>query len=752
MRWFICITLLACIFAGSVFAQLKTGNKYVTAIIDPNNQGLITVRLSPATNLDPILSYPQKTFVTIKLGDKIFTNNHTGQHITDDPRFGGFLDNGLSQKVADTIRTTWANKNGCDIIQEVYPVLLEASGQIVMRWKVRNYSAAEVYSAAQLLLDLQVGGQNPNDGAPLLTKYGYRPIWEKYTPGTGAYGIPWFFASFENNLPNPPAFDPGITSVGYTQDVNYKLSLKPPSLMAIGDWGSPLGVAAFVDFLWGVSASAPWGSGYTDAAMLLQWDDTKILGGKTVELGRTSYGTGEFGVCAGQLFGIVFYPRHFEWKSSKYIPDTANVEFYAYDVYSPLPQDPNYGPPSTDTYLKLHVGPNLRIISPDTARSSNQRIQRQQTSPNGNIPQYGVGIATWKIVADKVINCKDDLNSWLKFTAESSLSGTGPIFHSSGDADTCEHLVVIDCSLVDTLPPAVEALDTSAAFTKSFAVRDNRIHDRGISSITWTASVKSGDIFNINKFSITTTPELVPCSKDTHRIQIAQLDSTAGACFEYTIKDCANNDTTITLCFQSHTYVPIPDTIIPVIKLDSSEKAHLVMVINDSTTYDSGVDSTWIVPGIATDTAKFFIVRIADDGPCLKGDVFYVITQLDTNVGGCFTVHAIDCAGNGNSSSEYCFPASTSDVSTHSVDAETCELIGNPASERTTLFINSLKSQAAVIRVVDMSGREVAVQRAMLSVGTNEIPIVTESFAEGTYYVIAEWDGKQYAKKLQVIQ
>src|SRR5689334_6476981 len=97
----------------SAQAQQKTGNQYVTAIIDPNNQGLITIRKSPGTNFDPILSYPQKSFASIMVGDKIFTNNHTGSNISGDPRFGGFLDNGVTQKIRDTLRTTWANLNGC---------------------------------------------------------------------------------------------------------------------------------------------------------------------------------------------------------------------------------------------------------------------------------------------------------------------------------------------------------------------------------------------------------------------------------------------------------------------------------------------------------------------------------------------------------------------------------------------------------------------------------------------------------------
>src|SRR6187402_1699008 len=81
------------LYVESAHAQLKTSDRgplqsHVTAIIDPNNQGLITIRKFPGTNLDPILSYPQKSFISVMVGDKIYTNNHTGSNISGDPRFG----------------------------------------------------------------------------------------------------------------------------------------------------------------------------------------------------------------------------------------------------------------------------------------------------------------------------------------------------------------------------------------------------------------------------------------------------------------------------------------------------------------------------------------------------------------------------------------------------------------------------------------------------------------------------------------
>jgi hypothetical protein len=419
------IILLCIVCASPIFAQLTTGNTFVTAIVDPNSLGLITIRKSPGTLTSPILSFPQKSFVSIMVGDRIFTNNHTGFQISDDPRFGGFLDNGFSQKIIDTIRTTWANKNGCDIIQEVYPVDLGASGQIVIRWKIQNTTNMAIWGQAQFLLDLQVGDQNPNDGAAVLTRYGYRPVWEQYNDAS-TEGIPWYFITFENMMPNAPFFDPGTIATGYNKDVNYRLGLKKPSTLTVGDWGNPIGTAALVDFLWGVSNSAPWGQKYSDGAILLQWDGIGIKSGQIAEIASTAYGTSKIEFCEGTLLGALFYPQHL---SGAFQPDTIVVDAYLFNEYST--------PSLVEVSATLDAGPNLRIVRPDTGNIG-QKSQRQEVGPtSGNIPQYGIGTASWAITVDTV-DCDGITPSWLKLTGESK-------HFKMVFTDTCEYVVEIDC-------------------------------------------------------------------------------------------------------------------------------------------------------------------------------------------------------------------------------------------------------------------------------------------------------------------
>ncbi len=423
MRTLVSIFFLC--LATNVFAQPEvTSNEFVAAVVD---EGLITIRQAPGTGDAPYLTFAGKSFLAVMIADKVFTNNTTGSNIDEDPRLGEQLSSGLTLKLDDTVRTIWSNKGGCTIVQDVFPAKLEASGQIIMRWRLRNNGSAPIRAAAQFLLDLHVG--QANGEASVLTRYGYKNNWRKYTVDSINAEMPPLFAVFQHKLPNAPTLDPGLTGVGYTSNGNYQLGLKSPSSIVIGDWAMPY-TFSLVDNLWGTSPNVPWGEKSYDAAVLYQWEEVTVAGGETVELGSTSYGTSEFGTCTGQILGLVSFPRRFKWNASSYTPDTAIVDMYAFNVY------PASGPPSENTYMTLMTGPNLHIVEPG---------QKQQTDPF-LIPQSGVGVASWKIVADKVTDCTEDITSWIKFTGESSLSDTGAIFVNSGVGDTCEHAVVVECA------------------------------------------------------------------------------------------------------------------------------------------------------------------------------------------------------------------------------------------------------------------------------------------------------------------
>jgi hypothetical protein len=549
----IIIGLASAFLCTAVFAQstLSVQNKYVMAKVQQGT-GLLWVVLPPGLASDPKLSFQEKSFLTVNVNGRIFTNNRTGMYLQNHPSFAGYLVNGINQKIRDTIRTTWYNIDNCDIIQEVYPVLLDTSGQIVMRWKVRNNDkAVPIYAQCQFLLDLQVGAK-ANDGSPVLTRYGYHPIWEQYTPTTDPHGMPWFFAAFENR----PSGNPGVIGIGYTEDRHYKLGLIRPAAMTIGDWGYTVG--GLVDYLWGPPPDARWGEDYRDAAILYNWDGYGILPNKTAEIGRTSYGTPEFALCYGELFGILFYPRHFRWSATKYEPDTGAVEFYAFNTHSPTPGTTDFGQAALNTQVKLHVGPSLRIVDPPADANSNGKIGTLLTSPDaGYIPQRNVGTAFWKIVADKARNCYNEIDSWLKFTIESSLGAS--------NGDTCEHPVKVDCVEEDRDPPMVdnESKSTNYPYIDTFSVHDDRATDKGIDKVQWIPT--PGSNTDKAKFTIVMRPDYMPCYRKPYTVVITQLDSTIGGCFDFTFLDCAGNDTTYTVCLPAHPVPIIPDTLPPLV-------------------------------------------------------------------------------------------------------------------------------------------------------------------------------------------
>ncbi len=738
------ILLFSLVAAMPVFSQaLSTGNQYVTARVE-SMSGLVTIR---AIGVNAPLTGAQKSFLYVMVGDRIFTNNNVGVNIQTDPRFGGLLLDGANQKIGDTVRTIWSNKQGCDIIQDVYPVRLVASGQIVIKWKVKNNSPnTPIWGQAQFLLDIN---NHDGDAGALLTRYGYRPIWEYYTDAS-TYRIPPFYASFEHKLPNAPTYETGTVGLGYTQDGNYSLGLKKPAQLTVGGWGAPF-AAALVDFLWGISSTAPWGVDYQDPAVLLQWEGLGIGGNKTAELARTSYGTSELGICNSDLYlGVVFYPPHFNAKGSGYEPDTGVVEFYAFNKYSPIPTDPNYGPPSAEMKVTLQTGANIRILSP-TPDNIEQTEQQQLLGPAaGYIPQYGVGTAFWRIISDKAIGCVGKVDSWLKFYGNGKWYGGNQYVYS----DTCTQPLTIDCITGDTLPPVVSNIvtTTSTPYHTTVDILDNRTLDTGIDTITWIPS--PGTNTNPSKFKVEVTV-LLPCSKEKHLARVTQLDTTAAGCFDFTISDCAGNETIHTICMTAHPTMPGPDTLRPEVVISRSQLSPnakdpcnalcFMVTLNELRPNDSGLEKVEVL----TPQNMTFV----STSPLIKGltTATFEVCVNDSTKDASLHLRVYDIAGN-YTDTVLCYQLISGSVAQRA-SASDIELIGNPASSNTTLRITLDEEQSIKLSILDMSGRVVSTRPlTLIPAGVTDVQIPLDELSAGTYYIVAEWDGRQYAKKLSVVK
>jgi hypothetical protein len=527
----------------------RTGQRDVKGIVDPGS-GWVQVKIFPGNTNDGTLSYYQKSFVSFSVNGKVYTNNDVGLP-SPLPANTFILKDGIltvrpgKKANTDTIRCTWPNKDGIDLIQEIYPVLFEKSEQIVFRWMVHNKTPNPAVVAVQYLLDIQVGDMNyTNDGAPLLTRYGYRPNWDMFTPSTGT-GVPWFYIAFQYPLPNGPSFNPGLTGQGYTDNTVANLGLTKPIRQTIGNWPD------LIQVRWGPPAPLPGGQ-YTDCATLLEWNAATAVSNKESFIAATSYGTGEFATCKGQIFGVIFYPLRIKWEPPKLNPDPFIVDFFAFN-----PQQVTGAP---NTKLTLNVGPYLTILGPNPVTNGG-KTQTQDVQPGGYIAPLGVGTASWTVKPEKVTNCSTDLYSSLKFLGISPGLGYPIFVNEATGSDTCEHPIIIECANEDLLPPIIDNYVMVDSFNVKVDVHDDRpTTDKGIQSITWTPRLGTDP----SKFDISYSPAITPCDKLKHTITIVQKDSTIGGCFDFEFEDCAGNKSDTSICFTAHPRPNTPDLLPPV--------------------------------------------------------------------------------------------------------------------------------------------------------------------------------------------
>jgi hypothetical protein len=719
----------------SAFAQggipLKTGQKYVTAIVD-HGSGWVQVKIFPGNNSNGTLSFYQKSFVSFNVNGKVYTNNDVGLS-SPLPANTFIMKDGVLSKIAgksantDTIRCVWPNKDGVDLIQEVYPVLFDHSEQIVFRWKVLNKLASPVIVAVQYLLDVQVGDQAyTNDGAPLLTRYGYRPNWETITPGYKD-GIPPYYIAFQYPLPHPPTFDPGLSGMGYTDNSYANLGLTKPIRQTIGNWPDMIQVR------WGPPTPLPNGQ-YTDCATLLEFNSATGQSNKESLIAATSYGTGAFAMCKGQLFGLLFYPPRINWEPPNLVPNPFTVEMHLFN-----PQGGGLIPQNTK--LTLRVGDSLTILAPDTIKN-NGKTQTQI------IPPFtGVGVATWSVQAAKSKECTKDLISSLKFQAENSSLGYPIFIDSLPSNDTCEHPIIIECANDDQFPPIVEPIVVYQNGDKSIGAHDDRpVTDKGLKSISWKPQAGTDS----SNFLFTITPAISGCSKDTHYVQIHQLDSTKGGCFDLVFEDCAGNISDTTVCLEIHIPPPEPDIVAPKLFDDSVLSTRMAyFTVSDTSSLDSGIKQIVITPAVY---GTVFDTIIPGLTPCSKLVHQVTLTRTDSLHDECIKVTITDCAGNITLDS-ICFKRDTTLAVKNTADEAAFQILGNPSSGRATIQLALEKSQDVTLRIVDALGREVRrVDVKGLSQGENLIPLQTSELASGTYYVVAEIDDKQFMKTLKVVR
>lgn len=597
----------------ALHAQTQTSNKFVTAKVEGDN-GKVTIYTTAGgyygRNAQP-LSYLDMSFLTLNIDGLYWTNNDISGFASRTD-FGGYLHDGTTKITGvDTIETVWRLPNG-DVIQDVYPVEFNYSGQIVLKWKFRARTPQSSQIVTQYLLDTYIAD---NDQAKVLTRWGYNRRWSEYfrnNTNINYNEIPPFYQAFQHDLQKTTNFSPGVVSQGTF--INEDLGLMVPDAVLVGDWG----VLSY--YIWGGPHDLPYDE-YHDSAVLMTFPGVGTVYQKEIELGRTAYGTGEFETCYGELYGLVFRPRVIKANAAgdDYKPNPFNVDVYLFNTSDFTGAD--------NTSATLTVGPHLKIVDPPGA-TNNGTVLKLDAKP-ARIPLAGVTALTWKVFAEK--DCNED-TTFLKIEANSTL-GT-PSF-----VDTCRLPVALPCLDKDTMPPIADPIVTSGFF-KSVDFHDDRQKDKGIQKIETT-----GDVTHFR----VTVGQFAPCTKSKVNVQVEQLDSTVAGCIDIRVTDCAGNITNQSICFPR--YPLHPDTLAPRITLISSQLSFDSSLCNakydtllaiDDTVYDKGLATVNIAPG--TQPVNMQLQSL----PFTKGAARhgFAITVLDSMVDGSIVIRATDAVGN----------------------------------------------------------------------------------------------------------
>jgi hypothetical protein len=745
------IFCLLYIDAASLFAQKKekivqpqnalntfsTSNTQIWANVD-GSTGRVNVLLPPGSITSGSLSFPDHSYFTCKIDSTVFTNN---DRFVLPPNVKT-LNDGNTVKIADTIKTTWSNKAGVDIIQDIYPVAFlnpapqGSSGQIVYKWSFHNNNSSPIAIACQYLQDLDIfdptDNKTPdaNDGPTVLTKWSYQPDWQQYPNNFTGQGVPPFFIGFLHDLPNGPNFFPNLSGQGYFDFPGAPLNLIKPFRVTIGDWSTMANTIFGARPSWPVNGGARYGN---DNGILLEFTPQGVPAGKTVEIGRTSYGTGQFETCIGDLFSLVFYPHHLVWTKTPspgfYTPNPIHIEKFV--VYAPNKPGENK-PAATNTQMTLTVGDDMNLTDSIGTINIGKSQTKPDTGPGMFLAPGDVGYFDWWAWTSPALFCKAPDIDTLLFTGTSSLGP--PTFLNSQGADECDQLITIDCAEADVDPP----LFSDSVYSNHSAiltVSDSRTTDRGLQSITWVPENKT----DTTKFIVSAPiPPIGACYTDKakHTVTITQKDSTIGGCFDFTFTDCLAHQSFTTVCLVAHLLI-LPDTLAPIIQVtaDNNVSGRWSIMLRDDRQYDKGLDTFYFL----SDTNIHLPLSL----PAIACLAAYglAVTSLDTTKNSSFCIRVIDCAKNYHDTCV--FQQGKPDTTNSFVGSNNLYSLSleanhpNPFSHVTTFTYTIAEYGMVKLYLYDELGREIA-------------RIIDGASAQGTYS--ADFDGSKLAAGSYIVR
>ncbi len=190
----------------------------------------------------------------------------------------------------------------------------------------------------------------------------------------------------------------------------------------------------------------------------------------------------------------------------------------------------------------------------------------------------------------------------------------------------------------DTLPPLISVIQSSGSYDgtlcnnrlDSIVILDNRLHDKGLESITITPSTTPVNM------ELRPSPVIVPSGSLISRISVAVLDSMLDGTICIRATDGAQNSTDTCI-----SYCTIADTIAPRIEIYRNTKQYLWnVIVKEDTAWDRGIDSIYV---INTSNVTYLPTIVQAHGA--RTYYFDVYTIDTTQVSG-FCVYATDLAHN----------------------------------------------------------------------------------------------------------
>jgi hypothetical protein len=658
------IVLFAIPLAARSQKVITTGNSSIAVDVTNDGTGLISI-YKAGTSPKDYLTYPGLSFLTVLASGVLYTNDFDAPDASPPaiPSTPIQLTDGVdtllqSPSGNDTIRTTWSCADSAfDIIQEVYPVLFGNGGQIVIRVRAVNHTNNTLSVQAQYLLDINIFvSPFESDNAKIATISGYTTNWQTFSQPNA----PPFYIAFQNDLGTPNF--PGVVASGFLTDslAPIAMGLMRPSAFTVVDW-----TTIVQTYTWGWPSSAI-GSPFADEAVLIQWP-SKAVGTESskdtvAEIARTSYGTGGYTECNGNVDAFTFYP------------------YLQHELRFPVASLIFNNSSQTLSSLKatLSVDSFFRVVSPLPV-SAGGLTQTQSLNP-AILPPASMGAAMWT----------DTLSA--TSTQDTSTMRLSLSANSVSELSNC-FLDVLPRRSGDFTSPSITLLSKQGSFNGSLCnsrcineiATDSGSNETGIQSVT-------ADQSSINNMQLV-LPKTDTMNRPSELFSVCVIDSMQDGFATVTVRDEAGNADSA-----SFRYCTIPDTLAPLV-LQIPNKQNITVSIKENRPWDRGI-ATIVILSDSNLNVTFNPPNNWEGAT----EVQVLAVPINAKKPAELCLQVFDIAAN---KIDACFDYAVSEVAIEIAQPLALSVLPNPSEDRFEIQLSGSVPGSAEGEILDLLGRTV---------------------------------------------